>query len=162
MTEGERVRLMVRSADGVHGIEIKRFKVNKPVPRGGKPVQIDFVASGPGHLRDPVFRVLWRGARSHGRHARRSGQGQLAEALRRCPLTDVFSSPCANDTCGFGLASVMFVIMTVGCDESLREFAGPTPDLQPTFSSIQRDIFNATDSAGRLACTSCHNRPGWR
>lgn len=58
---------------------------------------------------------------------------------------------------GYGLAAVMIVIMTAGCDESLREFAGPTPDLEPTFSAIQRDIFNATDSAGRLACTGCHN-----
>ena len=48
VTEGERVRLVVKSADGVHGIEIKKFKVNKPVPRGGKPVTIDFVASAPG------------------------------------------------------------------------------------------------------------------
>jgi cytochrome c oxidase subunit 2 len=48
VTEGERIRLMVRSADGVHGLEIKKFKVNKAVPRGGKPVPIDFVASAPG------------------------------------------------------------------------------------------------------------------
>ena len=48
VTEGERVRLVVKSADGVHGVEIKKFKVNKPVPRGGKPVAIDFVASAPG------------------------------------------------------------------------------------------------------------------
>ena len=48
VTEGERVRLMVHSADGVHGIEIKRFRVNKIVPRGGKPVAIDFTASAPG------------------------------------------------------------------------------------------------------------------
>jgi cytochrome c oxidase subunit 2 len=48
VTQGERVRLMVRSADGVHGLEIKKFRVNKPVPRGGEPVAIDFVASAPG------------------------------------------------------------------------------------------------------------------
>lgn len=48
VTEGERVRLMVRSADGVHGLEIKKFKINTPVPRGGKPVAIDFVANTPG------------------------------------------------------------------------------------------------------------------
>jgi hypothetical protein len=51
------------------------------------------------------------------------------------------------------------VILTFGvfaCDESLKEVAGPTPDLEPTFSSIQRDIFNSTDSAGRRACTACH------
>jgi cytochrome c oxidase subunit 2 len=48
VTEGERVRLVVTSADGVHGLQIKKFGVNKLVPRGGKPVTIDFVASAPG------------------------------------------------------------------------------------------------------------------
>lgn len=48
VVEGERVRLSVRSADGVHGLQIKRFNVNKLVPRGGKPVTIDFVASAAG------------------------------------------------------------------------------------------------------------------
>ena len=48
VTEGERVRLLVRSADGVHGLRIKKFRVNKMVPRGGEPVAIDFVASAPG------------------------------------------------------------------------------------------------------------------
>ena len=48
VTEGERVRLMVRSADGVHGLQIKKFKVSKLIPRGNKPVAIDFIASTPG------------------------------------------------------------------------------------------------------------------
>jgi cytochrome c oxidase subunit 2 len=48
VTEGERVRLVVTSADGVHGIEIKKFKVAKLIPRGGKPVTIEFVASAAG------------------------------------------------------------------------------------------------------------------
>jgi len=48
VTEGERVRLVVKSADGVHGVEIKKFKVNKKIPRGGDPVTIDFVASAAG------------------------------------------------------------------------------------------------------------------
>jgi cytochrome c oxidase subunit 2 len=46
--EGERIRLVVTSADGVHGVEIKKFKVNKKVPRGGEKITIDFVASAPG------------------------------------------------------------------------------------------------------------------
>jgi cytochrome c oxidase subunit II len=46
--EGDHVRLVVRSADGVHGIAIKKFKVSKMVPRGREPVTIDFVASTPG------------------------------------------------------------------------------------------------------------------
>jgi cytochrome c oxidase subunit II len=48
VTDGERVRLQVKSADGVHGLQIKKFRVNTLIPRGGEPVSIDFVASGPG------------------------------------------------------------------------------------------------------------------
>ena len=46
--EGERIRLVVTSADGVHGIEIKKLKADKKVPRGGEQVTIDFVAPVPG------------------------------------------------------------------------------------------------------------------
>ena len=55
-----------------------------------------------------------------------------------------------------------FALMAAGCDEKLRDVAGPTPNLEPTFSAIQRDIFGATDSAGRAACTGCHNAQGAR
>ena len=51
-------------------------------------------------------------------------------------------------------------ITTAGCDESLTTLAGPTPNLTPTFSSIQRDIFEASDSSGRPSCSSCHNPNG--
>jgi len=46
------------------------------------------------------------------------------------------------------------------CDEKLSDVAGPTPNLQPTFSSIQREIFNTTDSSGRLFCIGCHTDSG--
>lgn len=39
---GEPVRLMVHSEDGLHGLEIKKFKVNKDIPRGGEVVTINF------------------------------------------------------------------------------------------------------------------------
>jgi cytochrome c oxidase subunit 2 len=48
VTAGERIRLVVTSADGVHGIEIKKFNVNKKVPRGGEKITVDFMASAPG------------------------------------------------------------------------------------------------------------------
>jgi cytochrome c oxidase subunit 2 len=51
VTEGESVRLLVRSADGPHGVEIKQFNVKKAVPRakpGDSPVTIEFVASTAG------------------------------------------------------------------------------------------------------------------
>jgi len=46
------------------------------------------------------------------------------------------------------------------CDEKLSSIAGPTPNLEPTFASIQRDIFESADSAGRSACTQCHTNVG--
>ena len=48
VTEGERVRLRVSSADGVHGLQVRRLMINKLIPRGGQAVTIDFVASAPG------------------------------------------------------------------------------------------------------------------
>jgi len=46
---------------------------------------------------------------------------------------------------------------TTACDEALSSLTGPTPNLEPTLSSIQREIFDTTDSSGRLACINCHN-----
>jgi len=62
----------------------------------------------------------------------------------------------------FALPGVAFVITlaSVACDESLSSLAGPTPQLEPTFSSIQAQIFESSDSAGRRACISCHTNVG--
>jgi hypothetical protein len=60
---------------------------------------------------------------------------------------------------GLGVAAVVFA-GTAACDEDLSTLAGPTPNLTPTFSSIQTEIFNTTDSSGRLACINCHNPAG--
>jgi cytochrome c oxidase subunit 2 len=48
--EGETVRLVVRSADGMHGLEIKKFKVAEEIPRGGEPVTIEFTATAAGEF----------------------------------------------------------------------------------------------------------------
>ena len=53
-------------------------------------------------------------------------------------------------------------LAVASCDEKLRDIAGPTPDLTPTFSSIQANIFAAPDATGRAACTSCHTNVGGR
>jgi len=58
-------------------------------------------------------------------------------------------------TVGVVLAGLLFA----GCDEKLSSVVGPTPNLKPTFSSIQAEIFESSDSTGRSACVSCH-RPG--
>ena len=62
------------------------------------------------------------------------------------------------------MATAAFVAVVsfaaAGCDEALSDLGGPTPNLQPTFSSIQREIFQNGDSSGRPACTTCHNPGG--
>ncbi len=64
---------------------------------------------------------------------------------------------------GFLLAVILVAAFsTVACDEALNSVTGPTPNLDVTFSSIQRDIFAARDSTGRPACTSCHSDAGAR
>ena len=62
--------------------------------------------------------------------------------------------------------TVCRVLMLLGavtfaaCDQKLSSLAGPTPGLEPTFSSIQQSIFEATDSSGRAACIVCHTSTG--
>jgi hypothetical protein len=46
------------------------------------------------------------------------------------------------------------------CDQKLSTLAGPTPNLQPTFASVQSNIFETTDVAGRQACVACHTNVG--
>lgn len=46
------------------------------------------------------------------------------------------------------------------CDEKLSDIAGPSPGLEPTYSSISANIFTSTDSSGRAACTQCHTSEG--
>jgi cytochrome c oxidase subunit 2 len=50
VTVGEKVTLAVRSADGVHGVEIKKVKVKKEIPRGTEPVMIEFTATEAGRF----------------------------------------------------------------------------------------------------------------
>jgi hypothetical protein len=55
------------------------------------------------------------------------------------------------------MLAIAAMMSGAACDEKLSDLTGPTPNLEPTFSSIQRDIFQSTDAAGRAACTNCHN-----
>jgi hypothetical protein len=62
-------------------------------------------------------------------------------------------------------ASALAIIATMAvlgasCDEKLSDVTGPTPNLAVTFSSIQQEIFNSTDSAGRSMCIACHTNVG--
>ena len=48
VVEGDLVTLAVKSADGTHGIEIKKLKLKKEIPRGGSAVMLTFTAPAPG------------------------------------------------------------------------------------------------------------------
>lgn len=56
--------------------------------------------------------------------------------------------------------AVLAATLMIGCDEKLSDLTGPTPNLQPTFSSIQHDIFETSDSSGRTPCVQCHTNVG--
>lgn len=62
----------------------------------------------------------------------------------------------------FALAAgvVACAVLASGCDERLKDVVGPSPNLQPTFASIQREIFETTDLAGRTSCVGCHTNQG--
>jgi hypothetical protein len=57
---------------------------------------------------------------------------------------------------------IMFAaaITVTACDESLSKIAGPTPNLEPTFASVQHEVFETTDAAGRVSCVTCHTATG--
>jgi cytochrome c oxidase subunit 2 len=48
--QGEKVRVTIRSADSSHGFEIKKLKVDEYVPKGGRPVTVEFVATEAGEF----------------------------------------------------------------------------------------------------------------
>jgi hypothetical protein len=55
---------------------------------------------------------------------------------------------------------VLAAAVTAGCDQNLSSVAGPSPNLEPTFSSIQANILESSDAAGRAACIGCHTSIG--
>ena len=58
------------------------------------------------------------------------------------------------------VGALVAAVGVAGCDEKLRDLTGPTPNLEPTFSSIQQDIFLTSDAAGRSLCVGCHTYVG--
>jgi hypothetical protein len=60
------------------------------------------------------------------------------------------------------MAVTLMGLSAVGCENvnKLSSLTGPTPDLSPSFASIQRDIIASSDSSGRPSCVSCHTSQG--
>ena len=48
VTEGDKVRLLLRSADHAHGFAIKAFRVKAPISKGGEEATVEFVADKTG------------------------------------------------------------------------------------------------------------------
>jgi cytochrome c oxidase subunit 2 len=48
VSEGDAVRLTLRSTDTTHGFGIRELKVEAVIPKGGEPVTVEFVADQPG------------------------------------------------------------------------------------------------------------------
>jgi hypothetical protein len=58
------------------------------------------------------------------------------------------------------VALAVAAIACASCDEPLKDVVGPSPNLTPTFSSVNQEILQSTDLAGRTACVNCHNNIG--
>jgi hypothetical protein len=82
--------------------------------------------------------------------------GNLIAVARAQILESVRTS---MHTAGTVLLFVACVAVTA-CDQKLSTLGGPTPNLEPTFASVQSQIFETTDVAGRQACVSCHTNVG--
>jgi mono/diheme cytochrome c family protein len=73
-------------------------------------------------------------------------------------MTDPFLAALRRVAAGVLLAAAC---ASSACDERLKDLNGPTsPNLQPAFSSIQAEIFENTDLAGRTSCVTCHTDQG--
>jgi cytochrome c oxidase subunit 2 len=49
--QGDHVKLVLRSADTTHGLEIERYGVKVVIPKGGEEVGVEFMAHRPGTFR---------------------------------------------------------------------------------------------------------------
>jgi hypothetical protein len=74
-----------------------------------------------------------------------------------CPLSTPL--PSTRTPIRIGLVVAFACLTLSGCDEKLSDLTGPTPNLKPTFASIQEQIFQSSDSSGRSPCVGCH-QPG--
>lgn len=60
----------------------------------------------------------------------------------------------------YGALAIALTVGAAACDEKLSDVTGPTPNLEPTLSSIQHEIFDQSDSSGRTPCVQCHTNVG--
>jgi hypothetical protein len=70
------------------------------------------------------------------------------------------STVAAMRRAALGLFVLTTCVAASSCDERLRDTVGPSPNLQPAFSSIQTEVFETTDLAGRTSCVTCHTDQG--
>jgi cytochrome c oxidase subunit 2 len=77
VTAGEPVRLVIRSADAVHGFAIRDLKIDAQLPRSGDPVTVDFIAPPAGRYEIACSEFCG------------SGHGQMKAALVSVTTTPV-------------------------------------------------------------------------
>src|SRR5206468_11155249 len=58
---GEPVRIVIRSADGVHGFSIPMLKIDASVPQGGDAVKVEFTAPAAGRYEIACSEFCGRG-----------------------------------------------------------------------------------------------------
>ena len=79
VTAGERVRLVIHSADVVHGFAIAQLKIDVQLPRGSAPASVEFTAPPPGRYEITCSQFCG------------SGHGRMKAALVSVPQTSARS-----------------------------------------------------------------------
>ena len=136
------MRLLVTSADGVHGVGSGSSRSNRIIPRGGKPVAIDFTATRGRDVPDRLLGGVRRRPRGHARAAGRRRQPREGfsphDGTIRC------------DSCGVFVCCCRWLAARRGCDEKLSDLTGPTPNLTPTLREHPARHLRRDGSSGRL------------
>ena len=162
MTEGERVRLNVKSEDSVHGLQIKKFRVNTLTRRQTGDDRVRRLRAW--HVRDRVPEECGDGHESM--------TGTLVVVAKPRPVS--VCRPAIMALPGTGRvpmrrsgpfpAAAALMLCIAGCDESLQDFAGPTPNLGPLFrassaTSSMRPTSRAGPRARRVTIRRAQRRP---
>ncbi len=76
--QGDHVKLTLRSADGTHGLAIKKLKIDVSIPKGGAPVVVEFDVPQPGEFPFACSEYLRAGSLADERDAhRQASRGHL-------------------------------------------------------------------------------------
>ena len=98
---GERVRLVIRSKDVVHGFSIPDLKIDVQIPAGGEPITVEFAAPPPGRYDIACSEFCG------------TGHGQMKAALVSVPSTGTAAATAADEDLRISPAEPDFTLISL-------------------------------------------------